>query len=93
MAEIKNNELNGIYTLDDAPPNTDPGFRLTLAKKDDDSLKMGAERLNPEKGCHISMVKDGMTMTRKTDNKKFSVYKTDKVKWYIWLKEVEKVLP
>lgn len=92
MAEIKSNDLNGIYTLDNAPPNMDSAFRLTFAKKDDDSIKMGAERLNPEKGCHISLVMEGMTMTRKADNKKFRVHKTDKVKWYIWLKDVEKVI-
>lgn len=87
MADIKNNENNGLYILDNPPPNTDPTLRLTFAKKDDESLKMGAERLN-DKGCHISLIKEGMTLTRKADNKKFKVHKTDKVKWYIWLRDV-----
>jgi hypothetical protein len=87
MSDNTNSEFNGLYLLDNPPPNTDPTFRLTFAKKDDESLKMGAERLN-DKGCHISLVKDGMIMTRKSDNKKFRVHKTDKVKWYIWLREV-----
>ena len=89
VAEVKNQELTGIYTLDNPPPNTDPAFRLIYVKKDDDSLKMGAERINPDKGCHISLIKEGMTMTRKSDNKKFQVHKTDKIKWYIWLREVQ----
>jgi hypothetical protein len=88
MPEIKNQELNGIYKLDISPSNFDPSFRLNFVKNDDNALKMGAERINPNEGCHISLINEGMTMTRTTDNKIFKVNKTDKVKWYIWLSEI-----
>jgi hypothetical protein len=88
MNENKSRELNGIYKLDIHPTNFDPSFRLNYVKTDDNGLKMGAERIAPNEGCHISVIKDGMTMTRTTDNKKFLVNKTDKVKWYIWLSEI-----
>ncbi len=88
MTEIKNQELNGVYKLDIPPANFDPLFRLNYVKTDDSGLKMGAERIKPNAGCHISVIKDGMTMIRTADNKKFQVNKTDKVKWYIWLAEI-----
>ncbi len=94
MSEIKskdnkNNELNGIYKLDEGPTNSDPSFRLNYVKTDEHGLKMGAERIRPNEGCHISIIKDGMAMTRTADGKKFQVNKTDKVKWYIWLSEIQ----